>query len=148
MTPIHYLHSLKYLTGDQSRVTHYQDHVMGSFTWLSSHDNFSRASSVSRKHSINHGLEAWRVAENPHRPHGIRYCFTLHDESNQRLLGYDNAHAVSGRKRASASRKPEWDHRHEAEAVHFYPFVGAEQLPVDFWNDVERLVRVSERSTK
>jgi hypothetical protein len=124
---------------------------------------------VSRKHSIDHGLEtllsmngevfvlecgfwvrmdAWRVAENQHRPHGIRYCFTLHDESNQRLLGYDNAHAVRGRKRVSTSRKPEWDHRHEAEAVHFYPFVDAEQLLVDFWNDVERLLHVSEWATK
>ena len=25
-------------------------------------------------------------------PHGIKYCLTLHDKDNKRILGYDNAH--------------------------------------------------------
>ena len=28
------------------------------------------------------------------RPHGIRYSLTLHNKDGQRVLGYDNAHAV------------------------------------------------------
>lgn len=93
-------------------------------------------------------MEAWRVAADRHRPHGIRYCFTLHDRNQQRLLGYDNAHAARDPKRASASRKIEWDHRHEEKSVHCYTFVSAEQLLVDFWSDVERLLQVSEDPTK
>jgi hypothetical protein len=48
----------------------------------------------------------------------------------------------------ASTRKLEWDHRHEADAVHLYPFVGAEQLRVDFWNDVERLLQAAERPMK
>jgi len=150
-------------------VTHYQCHAIRCFTWLSSHDNFDRALTVSHKRSIDHGLEAllsmngevfvlelgfWvkmeasRVVADLHRPHGIRYCFTLHDKNKQRLLGYDNAHAARGQKRVSTLRKTEWDHRHEAEAVHCYTFVSAEQLLVDFWSDVERLLQVSECPTR
>jgi predicted transcriptional regulator len=29
------------------------------------------------------------------RPHGLNYSFTLHDPSNQRLMGFDNAHPVN-----------------------------------------------------
>jgi hypothetical protein len=159
----------KFPAGGQLHVAHYQAHAVVCFTWLSSHDNFNRAVLVSHKWPIDHGLEAllsmngevfvlelgfwvkmeaWRVATDQHRPHGIRYCFTLHDKNQQRLLGYDNAHAVRGQKRVSSARKTEWDHRHEAEAVHGYTFVSAEQLLVDFWSDVERLLQVSECPTK
>ena len=44
-----------------------------------------------------------QVAQTVHRPHGIRYSFTLHDTDGTRLLGFDNAHGVS--RRAN-------DHRH------------------------------------
>jgi len=28
------------------------------------------------------------------RPHGLQYAFTLHDENDDRILGYDNSHFV------------------------------------------------------
>ena len=31
------------------------------------------------------------------RPHGLNYSFTLHDPSNQRLIGFDNAHGYHHR---------------------------------------------------
>ena len=52
-----------------------------------------------------------KVPSSPERPHGISYSLTLHAANGERLVGYDNAHAVSmgsgpGR-RASAAH----DHR-------------------------------------
>jgi hypothetical protein len=33
------------------------------------------------------------------RPHGIKYSLTLHDRKGNRILGFDNAHAVRSSKR-------------------------------------------------
>ena len=35
----------------------------------------------------------------PEIPHGIRYNLTLHNRHNKRVMGFDNAHAVKGKKR-------------------------------------------------
>ena len=36
-----------------------------------------------------------QVAPSPERSHGISYSLTLHAANGERLVGYDNAHAVS-----------------------------------------------------
>ena len=36
-------------------------------------------------------IEAKIVVANEHIPHGVRYSLTLHNPSNVRILGYDNA---------------------------------------------------------
>lgn len=36
-----------------------------------------------------------QVAPSPERPHGISYSLTLHAANGERLVGYDNAHAVT-----------------------------------------------------
>jgi hypothetical protein len=36
-----------------------------------------------------------QVAPSPERPHGISYALILHAADGERLVGYDNAHAVS-----------------------------------------------------
>jgi len=40
-------------------------------------------------------IEAWTVSISPDIPHGIRYSLTLHEPYGDRILGYDNAHAVT-----------------------------------------------------
>ena len=50
------------------------------------------------------GSGSGQVVQTVHRPHGIRYSFTLHDTDGTRLLGFDNAHGVS--------RALPHDHRH------------------------------------
>ncbi|MDR3745984.1 MAG: hypothetical protein P4K80_07645, partial [Acidobacteriaceae bacterium] len=37
---------------------------------------------------------AKQVPVSPERPRGLDYSLTLHDEDGERLLGFDNAHAV------------------------------------------------------
>ena len=44
-------------------------------------------------------FEAHRVTPTQHMPHGVRYCLTLHDRNNTRILGFDNAHAVKPKNR-------------------------------------------------
>jgi hypothetical protein len=52
-------------------------------------------------------FEVKRVEASPERPHGLGYSLTLHDDAGDRLVGFDNAHAVGReRARAPASRRP------------------------------------------
>ena len=46
-----------------------------------------------------------QVAPSPERPHGISYSLTLHAANGERLVGCDNAHAVSTGTRARAARE-------------------------------------------
>ena len=52
------------------------------------------------------------VEASPQRPHGFEYSLSLHDEKDDRVLGYNNAHGVdvaSGPAR-TARRPVAWDH--------------------------------------
>jgi len=40
-------------------------------------------------------FEIRRVDATAQRPHGLSYSFTLHGPANERLIGFDNAHAVA-----------------------------------------------------
>lgn len=66
----------------------------------------------------------------------IRYSLTLHDSHNQRVIGYDNAHAVKPKRKAYGGVRHNWDHKHEKEIVKPYEFENAGQLIEDFWKDV------------
>jgi hypothetical protein len=39
-------------------------------------------------------IEVRRIPPSEHARHGIRYSLTLHDKYGNRVLGFDNAHAV------------------------------------------------------
>jgi hypothetical protein len=40
-----------------------------------------------------------QVPASPEKPHSIDYSLTLHGPDGERLVGFDNAHAVKGQKR-------------------------------------------------
>ena len=87
-----------------------------------------------------------RKIESPtkERPHGIRYSLTLHDPYGQRILGYDNAHAVVDRKRNRfIARRVECDHKHINlhDEGSPYEFVDAYQLLKDFFEDVDKVLK-------
>lgn len=44
-------------------------------------------------------FEAYRVDPSDQIPHGIRYSLTLHDNHNERVLGFDNAHGYKPRRK-------------------------------------------------
>ena len=67
------------------------------------------------------------------RPYGIKYSLTLHDVDMSRILGFDNAHAIS--------RRQLYDHRHRFRRIGElvpYNFIDADQLLVDFFEAVEK----------
>ena len=79
----------------------------------------------------------------PERPHGIRYSLTLHDKYGQRVMGYDNAHAVKpSRKNKYVGRKVAFDHvhRHQKDIGVPYEFKDAYQLIQDFFESVDRVL--------
>ena len=73
-------------------------------------------------------------------PHGIRYSLTLHDRSNRRVFGIDNAHAYKPKRKRYGAGKTTWDHRHLREKVAPYEFESAGSLLEDFWHEVYRIM--------
>lgn len=89
-------------------------------------------------------IKAWRVDANDDIPHGIRYSLTLHKPTGERILGYDNAHAVPpGNQFKYAGRKLPYDHKHRhAKDVGVpYHFEDAYQLMSDFFAEVDRVLQ-------
>jgi hypothetical protein len=88
-------------------------------------------------------IEAWEVQSTPSIPHGIRYSLTLHNPRGIRILGYDNAHSTKlpGYK----NRKLPYDHKHRCatDLGISYQFKDAYQLLKDFFEDVDKTLRVA-----
>jgi hypothetical protein len=87
-----------------------------------------------------------RLLEEPtrERPHGVVYSLSLHDPYGQRILGFDNAHAVRpARRNKYSGRHVEYDHehRHLADPGKPYEFVDAYQLLKDFFVSVDRAIK-------
>ena len=89
-------------------------------------------------------IEAWRVEASAEIPHGIRYSLTLHHPSGERILGYDNAHAVKspGRFKYSGRRLPyDHKHRHASDKGVPFEFQDAHQLLSDFFEEADRVLQ-------
>jgi hypothetical protein len=89
-------------------------------------------------------IEAWRVDRNAEIPHGIRYALTLHEPYGKRILGYDNAHLVKPPKKFKyAGQRLAFDHkhRHVSDKGVPYEFQDAQQLLVDFFDEVDRVLK-------
>lgn len=88
-------------------------------------------------------IEASRVESTKERPHGIRYNLTLHDNYNQRILGFDNAHAVKAKKHGYYTGTIiSYDHVHRSikDKGVPYEFENAQQLLNDFLNEVNSIL--------
>jgi hypothetical protein len=81
-------------------------------------------------------FEAYQVKPTISIPHGIRYSLTLHDKTNNRVIGYDNAHSFKSNKKYGA-KKETYDHIHKQMDIVSYEFESASQLIEDFWISAE-----------
>jgi hypothetical protein len=88
-------------------------------------------------------IEAWEVGRSDEIPNGIRYSLTLHAPNGQRILGYDNAHAVRVRRGRYGGRRLPFDHkhRHAADMGVPYEFKDAHQLLSDFFVEVDAVLK-------
>ena len=77
-----------------------------------------------------------RVPVSAEKPHGLDYSLTLHGPDGQRLVGFDNAHAVDRQKRGEPR-----DHRHRLRTVRAYTDQDAATLLADFWTAVDAVLK-------
>jgi len=81
-----------------------------------------------------------RVSPSDERPHGVSYSLTLHAGDGKRLVGFDNAHAISSGSGPSKRTSTAHDHRHRHETTKPYEYQDAATLLRDFWNDVDAVL--------
>jgi Family of unknown function (DUF6516) len=77
-----------------------------------------------------------QVAATPDKPHGLDYTLTLHGPDGERLVGFDNAHHVTGHRGRAAK-----DHKHRLRMVRAYEYTDAAALLAAFWQEVESVMR-------
>jgi hypothetical protein len=86
-------------------------------------------------------FSARRVPPTPERPHGLGYSLSLHDEHNERLVGFDNAHPVRTSAGPGGKSRRQHDHRHRLRTIRPYDYRDAATLLADFWADVDAVLR-------
>lgn len=86
-------------------------------------------------------FEVKQVEATPEKPHGLDYSLTLHSGDGDRLLGFDNAHAVTKGTGPGARTRIEYDHKHKGERIRFYDYTDAMTLLADFWMEVELILK-------
>ena len=69
------------------------------------------------------------------KPHGLDYSLTMHAPDGTRLVGFDNAHLVKGK------RTTGHDHKHRLRRAKPYAYRDAGALVADFWTEVEAVMR-------
>jgi len=74
------------------------------------------------------------------KPHGLDYSLTLHGPDGERLLGFDNAHKVRSSGPGGKGEEA-FDHKHRLRTVRPYDYRDATTLLVDFWTEVEAVLR-------
>ena len=93
-------------------------------------------------------IEARQVPVPEHALHGIGYSLTLHDKYGNRVLGYDNAHAVKLPKKFKfAGQRLPYDHRHRTSSDKGVPyaFESAHRLLEDFFSEVDRIIKEAQQ---
>jgi hypothetical protein len=88
-------------------------------------------------------IRVFQVARDEGRPHGLQYSLTLHDEGGDRILGYDNSHAVDvATGPGKRSRRPKaFDHiDRRGRRSSAYAFTTPFKLLEDFLAEVERII--------
>lgn len=78
-----------------------------------------------------------QVPQSTDKPHGLDYALTLHGPDGSRLVGFDNAHPVPGRRGDPRAK----DHKHRLRTVRPYEYTDAGALLEAFWNEVESVLR-------
>jgi hypothetical protein len=82
-----------------------------------------------------------RVPASEAKPHGLDYSLTLHGPNGERLVGFDNAHAVRGHSGPGGRPGSTFDHQHGVKTVRPYEYKDAASLLADFWSAVDAVLR-------
>jgi Family of unknown function (DUF6516) len=89
-------------------------------------------------------IRVTKVEPDEGRPHGLQYALSLHDENDDRVLGYDNAHPVDvATGPAQKSKRPKaHDHIDRRGGRRKpYKFTTPFKLLEDFFADVDEILK-------
>jgi hypothetical protein len=75
------------------------------------------------------------------KPHGLDYSLSLHGPDNHRIIGFDNAHAISKGTGPGKKVRVQYDHKHKLTGVDFYDYEDAATLLGHFWEAVEEFLK-------
>jgi Family of unknown function (DUF6516) len=85
-----------------------------------------------------------KVRPSAGRPHGLKYSLTLHDQNDDRILGYDNSHQIdvaTGPARR-AKRSQRFDHIDRRGKLSVpYEFTTPYQLVADLFSEVDEILK-------
>ena len=81
-----------------------------------------------------------RVPPSEEKPHGLDYSLTLHGPDGERLVGFDNAHAVRRSSGPGGKGQGPLDHKHWLRTIRPYEYRDAVTLLEDFWREVEAVL--------
>jgi hypothetical protein len=84
---------------------------------------------------------AKKVEASPERPHGVSYSLTLHAVDGERIVGFDNAHAVFSGSGPARRTGVAHDHCHRHSATSPYDYRDAATPLRDFWSEVDAALR-------
>ena len=84
---------------------------------------------------------AVRTEATAERPHGLSYSLTLHAPDGERLVGFDNAHAVGEGRGPGRRRRWKHDHRHRLRTIRSCEYMDAVRLLEDFWKEADEVLR-------
>lgn len=82
-----------------------------------------------------------RVPATAAKPQGLDYALSLHGPDGERLVGFDNAHAVRKQAGPGGRRRGAHDHKHRLKTVKPYDYSDAGTLLADFWTEVEAVLK-------
>ena len=77
----------------------------------------------------------------PARPHGLRYSLVLLNSKGDRVVCFDNAHALSQGSGPGKKSSKDYDHKHVGNKATPYKYKDAYTLVEDFWAEIDRLVK-------
>jgi hypothetical protein len=86
-------------------------------------------------------FEVRRVPASAEKPHGLDYSLTLHGPDGERLVGFDNAHALRVSAGPCGRRQAAYDHKHRLRTVRPYDYADAVTLLADFWAEVDAVLK-------
>ena len=78
------------------------------------------------------------VEVTPQVPHGLKYTLMLLNAKGDRIVCFDNAHAVKKGSGPGKKRTKQFDHKHIGNRVTPYDFKDALTLLEDFWAEVDK----------
>jgi hypothetical protein len=71
-------------------------------------------------------------------PHGLKYTLMLLNAKGDRIVCFDNAHAVKKGSGSGKKRTKRFDHKHIGNRITPYYFKDAMTLLNDFWAEVDK----------